>query len=147
MARKLRIRVDHNVCVGNAMCETFAPQRVPAQRQPPIGSCQPGRRQRGEDPRGSGELPNERNHLEDAETGEQLFPLALIGRDDGFRRTGEVRGVATEFPLSAHQAAIRSPAEQGGFQSLTPLGRLTAQGSVADFFSGCERFQNQLCEL
>jgi ferredoxin len=25
MARKLRIRVDHNVCVGNAMCETFAP--------------------------------------------------------------------------------------------------------------------------
>jgi hypothetical protein len=23
MARKLRIRVDHNTCVGNAMCETF----------------------------------------------------------------------------------------------------------------------------
>jgi len=33
---------------------------------------------------------------------------------DRFRRTGEVRGIATEFPLSAHQAAIRSPAEQGG---------------------------------
>ena len=25
MARKLRIRVDHATCVGNAMCETFAP--------------------------------------------------------------------------------------------------------------------------
>ncbi len=24
MARKLKISVDHNVCVGNAMCETFA---------------------------------------------------------------------------------------------------------------------------
>ena len=26
MARKLRITVDHNLCVGNAMCETFAPK-------------------------------------------------------------------------------------------------------------------------
>lgn len=26
MARKLRISVDHNLCVGNAMCETFAPE-------------------------------------------------------------------------------------------------------------------------
>ena len=25
MARNLRVRVDHNVCVGNAMCETYAP--------------------------------------------------------------------------------------------------------------------------
>ena len=25
MARNLRIRIDHNICVGNAMCETFAP--------------------------------------------------------------------------------------------------------------------------
>ena len=24
MARKLTITVDHNMCVGNAMCETFA---------------------------------------------------------------------------------------------------------------------------
>jgi ferredoxin len=23
---KLRITVDHNICVGNAMCETFAPK-------------------------------------------------------------------------------------------------------------------------
>ena len=26
MARKLRIRVDHQTCVGNAMCETIAPK-------------------------------------------------------------------------------------------------------------------------
>ena len=26
MAPKLRLSVDHNVCVGNAMCETFAPK-------------------------------------------------------------------------------------------------------------------------
>ena len=26
MARALRIRVDHNVCVGNAMCTTIAPK-------------------------------------------------------------------------------------------------------------------------
>ena len=26
MAPKLRITVDHNICVGNAMCETFAPK-------------------------------------------------------------------------------------------------------------------------
>src|SRR2546427_602157 len=26
MARKLRVWVDHNVCVGNAMCETIAPK-------------------------------------------------------------------------------------------------------------------------
>ena len=25
MAYKLRVRVDHLLCVGNAMCETFAP--------------------------------------------------------------------------------------------------------------------------
>jgi len=26
MARKVRVTVDHNVCVGNAMCETIAPK-------------------------------------------------------------------------------------------------------------------------
>ena len=26
MARKLRVWVDHKVCVGNAMCESTAPQ-------------------------------------------------------------------------------------------------------------------------
>ena len=26
MARKLRVSVDHDICVGNAMCETYAPK-------------------------------------------------------------------------------------------------------------------------
>ena len=26
MARKLRVSVDHDKCVGNAMCETYAPK-------------------------------------------------------------------------------------------------------------------------
>jgi ferredoxin len=26
MARTVRVTVDHNVCVGNAMCETIAPK-------------------------------------------------------------------------------------------------------------------------
>ena len=35
MARTLRVWVDHNVCVGNAMCEAIAPQvlRLNANRQ------------------------------------------------------------------------------------------------------------------
>ena len=41
--------------------------------------------------------------------------------NDWFRRTGEVRGVAAEFPLSTHQAAIRSPAEQGEGGSISHI--------------------------
>ena len=26
MPRKLRVSVDHDICVGNAMCETYAPK-------------------------------------------------------------------------------------------------------------------------
>jgi len=35
MANKLRVWIDHNVCVGNAMCETIAPKVLVlnAQRQ------------------------------------------------------------------------------------------------------------------
>ena len=38
MARNLRIRVDHNTCVGNAMCETFPPNvfRLIGNRRPSI---------------------------------------------------------------------------------------------------------------
>ena len=60
------------------------------------------------------------------------------GETDRYRRTGEVRGIATEFPLSAHQTAIRSTAEQGGggSQSLIPVGRPTTQGLTRRFFFG-----------
>jgi ferredoxin len=74
MGRKLRIRVDHNICVGNAMCETFAPNafRLNDNRQSEVV-----------DPPGDSEdkileaavnCPVSAITVEDAETGEQLFP-------------------------------------------------------------------------
>ena len=74
MARKLRISVDHNLCVGNAMCETYAPK---------VFVLNDDRQSEAVDP----EADNEENILEaaencpvsaitvvDAETGEKLFP-------------------------------------------------------------------------
>ena len=74
MARKLRITVDHNLCVGNAMCETYAPK---------VFVLNDDRQSEAVDP----EADTEENILEaavncpvsaisvvDAETGEKLFP-------------------------------------------------------------------------
>ena len=74
MARKLRISVDHNLCVGNAMCETYAPK---------VFVLNDDRQSEAVDP----EADTEENILEaaencpvsaitvvDAETGERLFP-------------------------------------------------------------------------
>jgi len=74
MARKVRVRVDHNLCVGNAMCETFAPHvfRLNDDRQSEVV-----------DPDGdpieqileaAESCPMSAILVEDAETGEQLFP-------------------------------------------------------------------------
>ena len=74
MARKLRIRVDHNACVGNAMCETFAPN---------VFRLNDDRQSEAIDPAGDSEekileaaenCPVSAITVEDAETGEQLFP-------------------------------------------------------------------------
>ena len=74
MARKLRVSVDHNLCVGNAMCETYAPK---------VFVLNDDRQSEVADP----EADTEENILEaaencpvsaitvvDAETGEKLFP-------------------------------------------------------------------------
>ena len=74
MARKLRVSVDHNVCVGNSMCETTAPK---------VFVLNDDRQSEAVDPDGD----TEENILEaaencpvsaitvvDAETGEKLFP-------------------------------------------------------------------------
>lgn len=71
---KLRITVDHNICVGNAMCETFAPK---------VFVLNEDRQSEAVDP----EADTEANILEaaencpvsaitvvDEETGETLFP-------------------------------------------------------------------------
>ena len=53
MARKLRVRVDHHVCVGNAMCETFAPNvfRLNDDRQSEAVDPAGDRRRRSSKPR------------------------------------------------------------------------------------------------
>ena len=74
MTRKLRVRVDHQVCVGNAMCETIATKtfRLNDNRQSEVI-----------DPQGDSEekileaaenCPVSAIFVEDAETGERLFP-------------------------------------------------------------------------
>jgi ferredoxin len=74
MARNLRIRVDHNTCVGNAMCETFAPN---------VFRLNDNRQSEAVDPSGDSEkkileaaenCPVSAITVEDADTGEQLFP-------------------------------------------------------------------------
>ncbi len=74
MARKLLVSVDHNLCVGNSMCETTAPK---------VFVLNDDRQSEAVNPDGD----TEENILEaaencpvsaitvvDAETGEQLFP-------------------------------------------------------------------------
>jgi ferredoxin len=74
MARTLRIRVDHDVCVGNAMCETIAPK---------VFRLNDNRQSEAVDPAGdtvekileaAENCPVSAIFVEDAETGEQLFP-------------------------------------------------------------------------
>ena len=74
MARKLRIRVDHDVCVGNAMCEAIVPK---------VFRLNDNRQSEAVDPAGDSvekileaaeSCPVSAILVEDAETGEQLFP-------------------------------------------------------------------------
>ena len=74
MARKLRVWVDHDVCVGNAMCETIAAN---------VFRLNENRQSEAVDPAGdtvekileaAENCPVSAIFVEDAETGEQLFP-------------------------------------------------------------------------
>ena len=74
MARTVRVTVDHNVCVGNAMCETIAPQvfQLNANRQSdavnPAGDTMEKILEAAEN------CPVSAIFVEDTETGERLFP-------------------------------------------------------------------------
>ena len=74
MTRKLRVRVDHQVCVGNAMCETIATKtfRLNDNRQSevtePPGDSEEKILEAAEN------CPVSAIFVEDAETGERLFP-------------------------------------------------------------------------
>jgi ferredoxin len=74
VARRLRVRVDHNVCVGNAMCETIAPR---------VFRLNDNRQSEAVDPdadtlekilEAAENCPVSAIFVEDAETGETLFP-------------------------------------------------------------------------
>lgn len=74
MARKLRVWVDHQACVGNAMCETIATHtfRMNDNRQSEVVNPQ------GDSPEkvleAAENCPVSAIVVEDAETGERLFP-------------------------------------------------------------------------
>jgi ferredoxin len=74
MARKLRVWVDHTACVGNAMCETIATKsfRLNENRQSeaidPPGDIEAAILEAAEN------CPVSAIFVEDAETGERLFP-------------------------------------------------------------------------
>jgi ferredoxin len=74
VARKLKVWVDHQVCVGNAMCESFAPNvfRLDDNRQSevvdPAGDSVEKVLEAAEN------CPVSAIFVEDAETGERLFP-------------------------------------------------------------------------
>jgi ferredoxin len=74
LARKLKVWVDREVCVGNAMCESFAPH---------VFRLDENRQSEAVDPNGDSvekilqaaeNCPVSAIFVEDAETGEQLFP-------------------------------------------------------------------------
>jgi ferredoxin len=74
LARKLRVWVDHDVCVGNAMCETIAPK---------VFHLNDNRQSEAVDPAGdtvekileaAENCPVSAIFVEDVETGERLFP-------------------------------------------------------------------------
>jgi ferredoxin len=74
LARKLKVWVDRQVCVGNAMCESIAPK---------VFRLDDNRQSEAFDPNGDGEAtileaaencPVSAIIVEDAETGERLFP-------------------------------------------------------------------------
>ena len=76
MARALRVRVDHTVCVGNAMCTTIAPG---------VFALNDDRQSEAVNPAGDTEekileaaenCPVSAIMVEDAGTGERLFPIA-----------------------------------------------------------------------
>lgn len=74
MARKLRVRVDHATCVGNAMCEAIAPKvfRLNDNRQ--SEAVDPGGDTVEKILEAAESCPVSAIFVEDAETGEQLFP-------------------------------------------------------------------------
>ena len=74
MARKLRISVDHNLCVGNAMCETYAPKVFVLNDDRQSEAVDPEADTEGNILEAAENCPVSAITVVDAETGEKLFP-------------------------------------------------------------------------
>ncbi len=74
MARKLKVWVDHQACVGNAMCELIAPKvfKLNDDRQSEV--VDPTADSEAKILEAAENCPVSAIFVEDAETGEQLFP-------------------------------------------------------------------------
>ncbi len=74
MARKLRVWVDHQSCVGNAMCEAIAPAvfRLNENRQSEV--VDPTADTEAKILEAAENCPVSAIFVEDEETGERLFP-------------------------------------------------------------------------
>ncbi len=74
MARKLKINVDLNVCVGNAMCETYATNTFTLNEDRQSSVVNPDGDPEEAVLEAAENCPVSAITVEDAETGEQLFP-------------------------------------------------------------------------
>lgn len=74
MARKLRIAVNHNKCVGNAMCVTFATKAFTLNDNRQSEVADPGADTEEAILEAAENCPVSAITVEDAETGERLFP-------------------------------------------------------------------------
>jgi ferredoxin len=74
VARKLRVRVDHLLCVGNAMCETYAPNVFRLNEDRQSEAVNPEGDPEAQILEAAENCPMSAITVEDADTGEQLFP-------------------------------------------------------------------------
>ena len=74
MARKIRLSVDHNVCVGNAMCTTIAPKVFALNDNRQSEAVHPEGDSLAQILKAAENCPVSAITVEDVETGEKLFP-------------------------------------------------------------------------
>ena len=74
MAQKLNVSVDHDLCVGNAMCETFAPKVFVLNEERQSEAVDPAADTVEHILEAAENCPVSAIKVVNAETGEQLFP-------------------------------------------------------------------------
>lgn len=74
MTRKLRISIDHDVCVGNAMCTTIAPDVFQLNEERQSEAVNPAGDTVEQILEAAENCPVSAITVADADSGEQLFP-------------------------------------------------------------------------